>query len=133
MRLTLAAAAATLLVAAALAGCSEDTPAVCTSVDNLSTAVDDLKNVDVTTSGGISDLQSALATVQNDFATVRTDAKSQFSSQLDAVDTALAALKTSIDAAIANPSASTLAAVGAAAPPAQTALQTLVSDVKSTC
>ena len=133
MKPTLAAAAATLLLGAALAGCSKDTPAVCTSVDNLSTAVDNLKNVDVTASGGVSDLQTAFTTVQNDVATVKTDAKSQFSSQIDAADSALTTLKTSIDAATANPSAATLAAVVAAAPTAETALQTLVSDVKSTC
>jgi hypothetical protein len=42
-------------------------------------------------------------------------------------------LKTSIETAVADPSAANLAAVGAAAPAVSSSAETLVSDVKSTC
>jgi hypothetical protein len=92
-----------------------------------------VKNIDVSKSGGVKDLQSGLTTIRGDLADVKTDAKSQFSSQIDAVDTALATLNTKVDAAKAAPSATTLAAVGDALSSFNTALQTLISDVNSTC
>jgi hypothetical protein len=122
-----------LLLGAALVGCSDDKPAVCSSVDNLKTSVDDVKNIDVTSSGAVSDLESGLTTIKSDLADVKTDAKSQYASQLDAVDSALAKLTTSVDAAKTDPSAATLAAVAAAAAPFNNAVQTLISDVQSTC
>ena len=133
MKRSLAVAAATLVLTASLAACGNDKPAVCGSVDNLRTSVDDLKNVDVTSSGAVSDLQTALTSVENNVATVKSDAKSEFSTQINAVDTALASLKTTIDTAKADPSAANVAAVAAAAAPADTALETLISDVQSTC
>jgi hypothetical protein len=133
MRLTIAPAVVALLLGAALVGCGADKPAVCSSVDNLKTSVDNVKNIDVTKSGAVSDLQSGLTTIRGDLADVKTDAKSQFSSQIDEVDTALATLNTKVDAAKAAPSATTLAAVGDALSSFNTALQTLISDVNSTC
>jgi hypothetical protein len=126
-------AAVTVLLGATLVGCSDDKPAVCSSVDNLKTSVDDVKNIDVTSSGAASDLESGLTTIKSDLADVKTDAKSQYASQLDAVDSALATLTTSVDAAKAHPSADTMAAVGAAVAPFNSAVQTLISDVQSTC
>ena len=133
MKRFLTVAAATLLLTASIAACSNDKPAVCTSVDSLKSSVDDLKNVDVTSSGAVGDLQTALSSVEDNLADVKSDAKSEFSTQIDAVDTAVASLKTSIDSATTDPSAANVAAVAAAAPTATTALQTLISDVQSTC
>jgi hypothetical protein len=122
-----------LLLGVTLVGCSDDKPAVCSSVDNLKTSVDDVENIDVTSSSAASDLESGLTTIKSDLADVKTDAKSQYASQLDAVDSALATLTTRVDAAKADPSADTLAAVGAAVAPFNSAVQTLISDVESTC
>ena len=122
-----------LLLGVTLVGCSDDKPAVCSSVDNLKTSVDDVKNIDVSSSSAASDLESGLATIKSDIADVKADAKSEFSSQLDAVDSAFATLTTSVDAATADPTATTLAAVGAAVDPFLTAVQNLADDVKSTC
>ena len=77
MKRSLAVAAATLVLTASLAACGNDKPAVCGSVDNLRTSVDDLKNVDVTSSGAVSDLPTALTSVENNVATVKSDAKSE--------------------------------------------------------
>jgi hypothetical protein len=48
--------------------CSNDKPAVCTSADDLNSAVENLKSVDVTASNGVGDLQDKLGTVH--FSTV---------------------------------------------------------------
>lgn len=132
MRLAPALAAA-LLVGTALVGCSDDKPAICDSVDNLNSSIEDVKNVDVTSSSAVSDLESGLATVKTDLNTVKTDAKSQYATQVDAVDSAFTTLTTSVDAAKANPSSATLAAVAAAVEPFTTAVKKLSDDVKSTC
>ena len=132
MRLT-GLATVTVLLGATLVGCSDDQPAVCSSVDNLKTSVDDVTNIDLTSSSAASDLESGLTTIKSDLADVKTDAKSQFAPQLDAVDSALATLTTSVQAAKTDPSADTLAAVEAAVAPFNNAVQTLISDVQSTC
>ena len=128
-----AAVITTLLLGTVLVGCSDDKPAVCDSVDALKTSVDDVKNIDVTASSAVSDLKSSLTTIKSDLDTVKTDAKAQYATQIDAVDTAFTQLTTSIDAAIADATATTLAAVVAAVQPFTNAVQTLADDVKSTC
>jgi len=128
-----AALAATLLVGSVLVGCSDDKPAVCDSVDNLNTSVEDVKSIDVTSPGAVSDLESGLTAIKSDLATVKTDAKSQYATQVNAVDSAFTTLTTSVDAAKADPTQATLAAAAAAAKAFTTAVQTLSDDVKSTC
>ena len=124
---------AALVLSASLVGCGEDKPAVCGSVDNLKTSVNDLKDIDVTSSSAVSDLESGLTTIRADLDDVKTDAKSEFSPQIEAVDTSYAAVKTSVDAAKADPSATTLAAAGTAVSAFGTDVETLISDIQSTC
>ena len=128
-----AAVAATLLVGSVLVGCSNDKPAVCDDVNNLKTSVEDIKSIDVTSPGAVSDLESGLTAIKSDVAAVKTDAKSQYATQVDAVDSAFTTLTTSVDAAKADPSATTFAAVTAAAGTLTTAVQKLADDVNSTC
>jgi hypothetical protein len=124
---------ATLMLAASLAACGGDKPAVCGSVDNLKSSVDDVKDIDVTSSGAVSDLQTGLTSVESDLTAVKADAKSEFSTQIQAVLQSLSALKTSVDAAKANPTAATLSTAGAALSAFDTGVEALVSDIKSTC
>ena len=142
-----ACAVVALLLGASLVGCGggggnaggggggggSDTPAVCASVDTLKTSVDKLKDVDVTSSSGVSDLKSGLAGIQTDLGDVKTDAKSEFSPQIDAAEKSYEALKTSVTAAADDRSAATLAAAGSALAAFRTDLNKLVSDVESTC
>ena len=128
-----AALAATLLVGAALVGCSDDKPAVCDSLDNITTSIEDIKSIDVTSPGAVSDLESGLAAIKSDLAALKTDAESQYATQVDAVDLAFTALTTSVDAAKADPTATTLGAAAAAVDPLTAAVQTLSDDVRSTC
>ena len=128
-----AAAVTTLILALPLAACSEDKPAVCGSVDDLKASVDDVKEIDVTASDDLTDLQSALTAVENDFADVKADAKSEFAAPVDAVQSSLTALKTSVQQAQSAPAADTLAAAASALSAFGTEVQTLIDDVQSTC
>ena len=102
---SMAAVVVTLLLGVSLVGCGggdsgdsgdggDAAPALCVSVATLKTSVEKLKNIDVTSSGAVSDLESGLTGIQSDLSRVKTDAKSEFSSQVDAVEKASRALKT---------------------------------------
>ena len=124
----------TLMLVGILVGCSnDDKPAVCSSVADLETSVNDVKSIDFTASGALADLESGLTTIRADLATVKTDAKSEFADEITAVDSAFTTFTTSVDAAKADPTAATLGAVATAVAPFTTAVETLISDVKSTC
>ena len=134
MKAPLALTLVSLLVGASLVGCGgNNKPAVCSSVDTLKGSISDLTNINLTSSGAVSSLETGLTTVKTDFDAVKSDAKSQFGPQIQAVDTAYTALKSSADAAKSNPSATTLAAAGAAATTFVSDVQTLISDVQATC
>ena len=136
MKRPLALALAALALGVVLVGCSDDepeTPAVCGSVDSLRASVDDIKNIDVTSSSAVSDLESGITAVEGDLTDVKNDASAEFSTQVDAVDTAFGSVKDSVDAAKADPTASTLGAVGDAISSFDDAFQTLTTDVQSTC
>ncbi len=123
-----------LLLGASLVGCGgNNKPAVCGSVDTLKGSLGDLKNISLTSSGALSSLQTQLTTVKTDFDAVKTDAKSQFGTQVTAVDTSYATLKTSADAATSAPSAASIATAAAAASAFVSSVQTLVTDVQATC
>lgn len=116
-----------------LSGCggNNSTP-VCSDVDSLKSSVSALTSVKLQ-QGALPELKSKLAAVQQDFSQLKTDAKSQFSSQVDAVDSAYASFKSSLDAAIANPSATTVSAVGATLTPLKNSLTDLETAVDNSC
>ena len=127
------AAIATLLLGVTLVGCGNDKPAACGDVDALETSLNSVKDIDPTSSNAVNEWELAISNIQSDIEQIHTDAKDQFSSQIDAVNSSMAALKTSVSAAKADPTAANVAAAGAAATPVTTDVQTLISDVKSTC
>jgi hypothetical protein len=122
-----------LMLALSLAACSEDTPAVCDSLSNLKASVADVKAINLSSSDDLSALESGLKTIGSDLTKVKTDAESEFASQIETVETSYAALKTSVEAATTNPAAATLSAAGSALRAFGTDVQTLISDVQSTC
>lgn len=131
MRPTIAGTA--LLLALSLAACSEDKPAVCSSVGDLEASVNDVKKIDVTSSGGLAEVRTGLRTIKSDLAEVKTDAESEFSSQLDRVEASYATLTSSVEAARTGPSGATLTAVGSSLRTFGNDVQALISDVKATC
>lgn len=131
-----------LVLALSLTACGDDEPdepdapaeaAVCTSVDDLRSSVDDVQAIEVESGTALADLQSGLAAVESAFSEVKADAKSEFAAPVDAVQSSLVALKTSVEAATTTESAETLAAVGPALSTFGTDVQALVDDVESTC
>jgi hypothetical protein len=126
-------AAGSLALALTVAGCGgKDKPAVCGDVDSLQSSISALGDIKVE-QGALTDLKNAFSKVQSDASQLKTDATSQFSTQINAVDSAATSVKTTLDAAIATPSAATIAAVAAAVPALVTALDNLQSAVKDTC
>jgi hypothetical protein len=134
---SLAFAIVALLLGASLVGCGEDggsdAPAVCGSVDTLKTSVEKLKDIDVTSSGAVSELESGLTGIRSDLSDVKADAKAEFSSQIAATETSYEALKTSVEAAKADLSVATIAAAGSAVSSFGTAVDKLISDIEATC
>lgn len=129
-----------LVLALLLSGCSgNDTSSggssaspVCSDVDSLKASASALTDITVQ-KGALSELETKLTAVQDDLAQLKSDAKSEFSTQLDAVDSAAQAFKSSLEAAVANPTATTVTAVGPALQSFGTALTDLESAVDKTC
>ena len=77
-----------MIAAALLTACSSTSskPAVCTDAANLKTSVQDLKNVNVR-QNGISAVSDQLSKIKQEFSTLKTDAKGQYSTQIDDLST----------------------------------------------
>ena len=68
-----------------------------------------LKDIDLTETNGLDEFKSELETIDGDLNQLANDAKSEFSSQVDAVTSSFEALGASVQAATADPTADTLA------------------------
>jgi hypothetical protein len=126
--------AACVMAAALLTACSSSSskPAVCTDVANLKTSVQDLKNVNVR-ENGVSAVSDQLSKIEQQFNTLKTDAKGQYSTQIDDMSKALSGLSSSVNAAKGNVNGTTLSAVASAAGSVVTAGNNLVTAVSNTC
>ena len=123
-----------MLAAALLTACSSTTskPAVCADVANLKTSVQDLKNVNVR-ENGVSAVTDQLSKIEQQFNTLKTDAKGQYSTQIDDMSKALSGLSSSVTAAKGNVNSTTLTAVATASKSVVTAGNNLVTAVSNTC
>jgi hypothetical protein len=83
---------------------------VCADVDTLKTSVTDLKNVDVV-GNGASDLQDAVNKVKDNAETVRADSASALRSAVDQFETALTAVRTSLQNVVSEGTAPVKTAV----------------------
>ena len=127
-------AATTLLLALSMTACGgEDEPAVCNSSADLKSSFADAKKIDIGSGTALADLKSATKAIQSDLTAVQKDAKSEYSEQLDAIETAFAVLKTSIQTAASSASAATLATVASAVSAFGASVEALISDVKEMC
>lgn len=131
MTRTVALAVATLLLGAGLSGCS-DQPAVCDSVDALQASVDNLKDINLS-ENGVGEISDSLSTIEDDLRQVKTDAKAEWSAQVDAIEADATELTSTVETAQQGPSASTLGAVGTAVSTLVDDVTALAEDVSSTC
>jgi hypothetical protein len=113
----------------ALAGCGK--PDYCSDVSDLQNSIKDLPSA--TSSGGISALQSQIATIKSDAASVADSAKSDFPSETSAMKSSVDTLSSAVEALPSSPSATQIAAVGADAASAVSSVNSFVDATNSKC
>lgn len=121
-------------IASALAvGCSSsDKPALCSSIDQLKTSVNQLTDVQ-SGENGLGGLESNLAAVKTDLNKVLDDAKSQYSTQVAQIRSDMSSLQSAIDAAKGTHSAADISVAVTAAKTLGGSVKGLAEDAKSTC
>ncbi|BFU43239.1 hypothetical protein [Krasilnikovia sp. MM14-A1004] len=129
--MTLVSASAALVLLGAGA-CGTDSPAVCDSLDQVQNSIDHVKDTNVS-ENGLTQLKTNLQALQTELQRLKTDAKSQFTAQLTAVQTAADQLKASVASAKTTPSAATLGNVRTAVAGLGTSLQQLGDSMAGTC
>jgi hypothetical protein len=98
-------------------------------VDDLTASAGALRSTTLTSAAGA----SALTTVGTDLQAVQSDATTQLSAQVAAVDTAYSALESSTAIAKARPTPASLAASAKDLSTFGSTVRTLAADVRSTC
>jgi len=116
----------------ALASCGQDKPAVCAQADELKASVQHLRDVTVS-ENGIDALTSALRQVKTELEQLGTEAKSEFQPEIDGGKASVDQLSSSLSAAKADPSATSLRSVGTALKSLDAAVRTLQDAVAGTC
>lgn len=139
--------AALCLAAVVLAGCGEtadtggdSTPsgspdgstAVCSDVEALEKSVRGLRDTSLD-QGALAKISEDLDTIQKQVATLKDDAKDEYSSEIDQLSSAVDTLSTSVNAATENPTSSTLATVASSLRGVGTAARGLQSAVAGSC
>jgi hypothetical protein len=134
MRVPRSTAALVTVVVATLsvAACGADQPAVCGSVDALSSSVEHLGELQLGENGR-DQLESQLAQVRADLSQVKSDAGQQYGSQVAKVTAAVGAVRTQFQAAKADPSAATIKPLGAAITDLGSEIRALTDAVTGTC
>ena len=99
---------------------------------SLKTSVSALKNTNIR-ANGLSAVTDQFTKIQGELKTVKSDAHGQFSTQINALSSALSGLGSSLTAAKDNLNGGTLTAVASSAGAVVTAGNNLVSAVTSTC
>jgi len=124
--------AAALVLAGLAAGCSSSKPAYCADADQLKTSVQDLGNVTINVHD-LSSVNTAVSKVQADAEKFATDAKSAYPSQTTALKNSLSSLETAVKSAMAQPSVTTIAAVGSSVTLVKTAADNLQTAANGKC
>jgi hypothetical protein len=130
-RLAAAALACTIGLGAGLVGCAGE-PAVCADVDALQTSAEDLRAAEPG-EGGLEVVTEELQDIEDELQQLKTDAASEYSTQVKAVEDAFAALRTSAASATSDPSSTTLAQVRDDLRSFGSAVSSMGSAVEDTC
>ena len=133
MRHRLLLPATALLVGAALAGCGDDQPAVCTSIDELQNSIKGLADLELTGTTNVAGLEDQIALVKQDFNELKDDASDEYGDQVGAISADLETLETNAAAVEDSPSATTIGALKTSRDAVVAGIDALASDVKSTC
>jgi hypothetical protein len=123
-----------MVVAGALvvvAGCGSSKPAYCTDRSNLENSVKGLTSL--SSSSGVSGLQTQLTKIESDATSLVSTAKSDFPTETSAVKSSADALQTAVKALPSSPSAPQIAAIAADAASVVNSVNSFVSASKSKC
>ena len=85
----------------AVAGCGDsDTPAVCDSLETLSSDVEGLKDISLEDGerGVVTEVEESLDTIRSDLESVKTDAEAELSEPIAGLESSLDAVSTEVDA-----------------------------------
>ncbi|MGZ6623857.1 MAG: hypothetical protein ACXVHB_34000 [Solirubrobacteraceae bacterium] len=128
-RVAVAVLTAVALIAAA--GCGSSKPAYCSDRTNLENSIKNLPSV--TSSSGISGLQTQITTIKSDATSLVNAAKSDFPTQTSAVKSSVDALQSAVKALPSSPSASQIAAIATDAASVTSSVKSFVDASKSKC
>ena len=132
MRHRLLLPATALLVGAALAGCGDDQPAVCTSIDELGSSLKGLTSLELNGSG-VAGLEDQVALVVQDVKTVKDDASAEYDDQVAAIEADLQKVKSDATEVENAPSSTTVAALQTSRDALAADVKSFTKDVRSTC
>ena len=121
-----------LLVGGSLAGCGNDPPAVCTSIDDLQSSLKGLTSLELNGSG-VAGLEDQVALVEQDFTQLKKDASDAYGDQVAAISTDLGKVKTSAGDLVDKPSAAALDTLKSSRDTLAADTKKLADDVKSSC
>jgi uncharacterized phage infection (PIP) family protein YhgE len=125
-------AAVTAAASLAIGGCSTDQPAVCDSLAAVQTAMNQIRNVNVS-ENGLGSLKPYLQQLQADVNQLLTDAAAQYAPQVQAVRTAADQVSTSVATARATPDVVNLSAARSTIGDLQASLRSLADAMSGTC
>ena len=129
MRVPVAVLTAVALVA--VAGCGSSKPAYCSDRTNLENSIKNLPSV--TSSSGISGLQTQLKTIESDATSLVSAAKSDFPSETSAVKSSVDALQSAVKALPSSPSSVQIAEIAADASNVVSSVNSFSNASKSKC
>ena len=123
--------AVALVALVALAGCGSSKPAYCSDRTNLENSVKNLPSV--TSSSGISGLESQLKTIESDATSLVNAAKSDFPTQTSAIKSSVDTLQSAVKALPSSPSSAQIAAIAADASNVVSSVNSFSDASKSKC
>jgi hypothetical protein len=136
---SLVALACLLALGSGLVACGGDettdgttTPEICQDVDALQESLQELQNIEIG-QDSLSELGTQMDTIRGDIGQIRRNAGDENATEVEAVSTAADSLESSIDAAVATPSATTLRAVGDNVRALASAVRNLGDALADTC
>lgn len=115
-----------------LTSCGRDEPAVCAQADQVQQSMRQLQNTNIS-ENGLSSLTSTLTQMRAQLSQLSSEAKDQFSPQIEGVKSAMNQLQGAASAAIADPSAENFGPVRTALNDLRTQMDALETAVKGTC
>ena len=120
-----------VLLSPGISACSGQS-AVCDDLDSINASIQNLKDAKLG-ENGLTVVRTELSKIGSDLKQLRADASAQYASQIDAVEARARALRPSITAAAADPSAESLAQVRAGLRAFGSAVGDLSDAVSGSC